>query len=306
MPLPRLRRSLLITPANRDERVRKAATLAADAIVLDLEDGVQPSEKPKAREVMGRALASLETGRRERILRVNAVGTPEYAADMAALAAAPHERLDAIFLPKVESADQVRDLAARAAALEAALEAAGRPRERSLEIIATIETARGLFRALEIADAHPRVTALFFGSGDYSAETGGAVTAEALAVPRALIVAAAGAARIQAIDAAYFEDVRDLAATERDARLAKELGYVGKLVFHPDQLAPVNRVFTPTPDEVAGAHRIVAAYRAAVAEGRGTIVADGRFIAIDIVRMAERTIALAAEAAERDGGAPPA
>lgn len=281
----RLRRSLLIVPGNRPERIAKAAMLAADGIVMDIEDGVAPADKPAARRHIREALASVDFGRRERLVRVNAVGTAEHAADLAALDLA---QIDALFVPKVESGDQLRTLTHW---LEAA-EASAR-RERPLEIVATIETPRGLFRALEIADASPRTTALFFGSGDYTAATGSAVTERALAVPRALIVAAATAAGMEAIDAAEFLDVKSAEAAARDAALGRELGFAGKLVFHPNQLAPVNAAFTPTREEIARAERIIAAYAEAEASGRGTAVVDGVFVAIDIKLMADRVLARA-------------
>lgn len=282
---PRLRRSLLITPGDRPERIAKSATLAADAIVLDLEDGVAPEQKAAARQAIAEALSRLDFGPRERIVRVNAVGTPEHDADLASL---DIERLDALFVPKVEAPAQLSRLAAWLDESERR-----RPRARPVEIIATIETPRGLFEALAIAGASERTTALFFGSGDYTAATGSAVTERALAVPRALIVAAAAAHRIEAIDAAYFAAVKDVAATEADALIARELGFAGKLVFHPDQIAVANAVFTPSAAEITRAHRIRAAYDAARRDGRGTAFVDGEFIAVDIALMADRTLARA-------------
>jgi citrate lyase beta subunit len=286
----RLRRSLLITPGHQTDRIRKAAGLAADGVVMDIEDGVAPPEKAAARVAIVEALRSVPFGRRERVVRINAVGTAEYAADMAAL---DLSAVDTLFVPKVETADQLRQLSSH-------LDGVERQQKRGspIEIIATIETPRGLLRALEIADASPRTTALFFGSGDYTAATGSAVTERTLAVPRALIVAAAAAAGIEAIDAAYFTSVRDGEAARQDALIARELGFSGKLVFHPNQLAPVNEVFTPSADEVAQARRIVEAYDGARREGRGTAVVDGTFIAVDIAVMAERTLERARRANE--------
>lgn len=284
-PPPRLRRSLLITPGDRPERMAKSASLAADGVVFDLEDGVGPEQKAAARVHIGAALCSLAFGRRERIVRVNAVETEEHERDLAAL---PLARLDTLFVPKVECGTQLRRLAAWLDAQETAT-----PRSNPIEIIATIETPRGLLSALDIAEATPRTTALFFGSGDYTAATGSAVTERALAVPRALIVAAAAAVRIEAIDAAWFVSVKDQAATREDALIARELGFSGKLLFHPDQVAIANEVFTPKPEDVARARRHLAAYEAARAAGRGTAFADGEFIAVDIALMAERVLARA-------------
>lgn len=285
----RLRRSLIITPGDRPERIAKSATLDADAVVLDIEDGVGPEQKPAARKAIREALATLDFGRRERSVRVNAVGTPEHDADLATLDIA---NVDSLFVPKVESAEQLQSLAIW---LDEA-EQGGPRRERPVEIIATIETPRGLFNALAIAEATQRTTALFFGSGDYTAATGSAVTERTLAAPRALIVAAAAAQGIDAIDAAYFVAVKDIAATRDDALVARELGFAGKLVFHPSQIGVANEVFTPSAAEIARAHRIIGAYETARADGRGTAYVDGEFIAVDIALMAERTLARARQA----------
>ena len=273
---------MLITPGHRADRISKAATLAADCIVMDIEDGVGQPEKPAARRTITQALASLDFGHRERLVRINAVGSAEYAADLDSLDVAG---IDALFVPKVESGDDLRALSRWLDAAEARID-----RKVPIEIVATIETPRGLLLALDIADASPRTTALFFGSGDYTAATGSAVTERALAVPRAIIVAAAAAAGIEAIDAAEFNDVKNAEAARADALIARELGFAGKLVFHPNQLAPVNAVFTPTPQDVARAERIVAAYQSAKAAGHGTAVIDGVFIAVDIMLMAERVL----------------
>jgi citrate lyase beta subunit len=289
MHQPRLRRSLLITPGDRPERIAKSATLDADAVVLDIEDGVGPEQKPAARKAILEALATLDFGRRERSVRVNAVGTPEHEADLAILDV---EHVDSLFVPKVEDGEQLQRLSIW---LDAA-EQRNPPRARPVEIIATIETPRGLFNALAIAEATQRTTALFFGSGDYTVATGSAVTERTLAVPRTLIVAAAAARKIEAIDAAYFVSVKDVDATREDARIARELGFSGKLVFHPDQIAVANEIFTPSAAEIDRAHRIIAAYEAARAQGRGTAYADGEFIAVDIALMAERVLARARQA----------
>ncbi len=286
MPPRRLRRSLLITPGDRPERIAKAATLAADGLVLDIEDGVGAEQKPAARRAIMAALATLDFGPRERLVRINAIGSAEHEADLATLDLA---HIDALFVPKVETADALRGLAAWIEAREQAAP----PRARPVEIVATIETPRGLLRALEIAEATPRTTALFFGSGDYTVATGSAVTERALAVPRALIVAAASAVGIEAIDAAYFLAVTDAAATRADAIVARELGFAGKLLFHPNQIAVANAVFSPTAADVARAERILDAWAVASAAGRGTALVDGAFIAVDIALMAERVLARA-------------
>src|SRR5690606_26423310 len=128
---------------------------------------------------------------------------------------------------------------------------------------------------LPIADACHRTTALFFGSGDYTSALGAEVDDTTLLYPRSVVAAAAAAAGLAAIDAAYFQDVKDAAAARRDADTARRLGFDGKVVFHPNQVEPVNAVFTPDAAALERARRIVAAYEAGLRDGRGTAVVGG-------------------------------
>lgn len=281
----RLRRSMMITPGHRRERLEKAVTLQADSLAFDLEDGVPPSRKAEARATIAAALRELDFGRRERVVRLNAVGTADFAADLASL---PWDCIDTVLVPKVEGPSALEKLDARLTRM-----APG----REIGIIATLETPRGVLNALSIADASPNLLGIFFGPGDYTLQTGGALTARALEFPRATIAAACGAVGIQAIDAPFLLGLRDIAATHADALAAKELGFSGKVVFHPDQIAPINAAFTPDAAEVAKAQRFVAAYREAAARGEAVALVDGEFIAMDLVPRMERIIALAEEAA---------
>ncbi len=287
----RLRRTMMLTPGNQEQRLQKATTLDVDAVIFDLEDGVAPDRKAEARSTVAKALQSADFGWREKLVRINAVDTDDFMRDVAAL---PFASFDTVFVPKVESAAQLVQLDHILSGIELSQRC-----PRPMEIIATIETPRGLFNALAIADASPRTTALFFGSGDYSAATGGAVTVNALAFARSTIVAAAAAANLQAIDAAYFTAVKDAEATAADARLARELGFTGKVVFHPIQVGVCNDIFSPSTAELERAHRIVEAHRAAAADGRGVAYVNGEFLAIDIVMMAERVIRMADLVARR-------
>jgi citrate lyase subunit beta/citryl-CoA lyase len=292
MAEPRLRRTLLMTPGNREDRLRKAASYAADALVYDLEDGVPPAEKPRARACVNAALGDTAGDGRERCVRVNALDTPYGMDDLQAL---PYERIDSIMVPKVESADALRDIDARLTRLRA-----DHGRARPVELIALVETPRGILKALEIADASPRTTALFFGSGDYTSALGATVSEATLHYPRAVITAAAAAAGIQAIDAAFFQDVKNAQATRADALVARAFGFAGKVVFHPNQVAPVNEVFSPSATDVERARRIVAAHEEQLQRGHGTGVADGAFVAVDLVPPARRLLRLAELLAQRE------
>lgn len=285
---PRLRRSMLMTPGNRLDRMRKAAGYGADCLVLDLEDSVPPASKAQARADVAQALRDLRGCGRELCVRINALASGLAAADLAAL---PLDLVDSVMVPKVESAGDLRQLDALLAPLE---------RERRIDTVVTLETPRGILRALEIADASRRTSALFFGSGDYTAATGSALSANALLFARSAVVAAAGATGIEAIDAAYFVDVRNAHATHEDAISARELGFAGKVVFHPAQVAVANEVFSPTAAELQRAEHIVRGYREALAQGHGTTLSGGTFVAIDLVAPAEQLLRRAALVRERD------
>ena len=290
---PRLRRSMLMTPGHRPERLHKALACGADAVVFDLEDGVPPGQKAAARAAVAAVLrevsARARAGEVELCVRVNALSSGLAAEDLAAL---PLHDIDALFVPKVESAHEVQ-------ALQALLPADS---PAALQFVLTLETPRGMLRALEIAEASPRTTALFFGSGDYTAATGGARTPLGLLHPRSVVAAAAAAVGAQAIDAAYFEDLRDEAATRADAQAARELGFAGKVVFHPVQVPVVNAVFAPTAEEVLHARQLLQAWDEAQARGTGTALAGGVFVAVDLVEPARRLLRRAARIAARAGG----
>ena len=281
MPNWRMRRSVMITPGHRPERLAKAVGLAADSLIFDLEDAVPPARKVEARAVVAQALTELSFGRRERAVRLNAIGSADFIADIAAL---PWARIDAVMLPKVERPQDLQQL-------DAALDAAAPGRD--IAVIATLETPRGILNALQIADASPRLAAFFLGPGDYTMQTGGRITPRVLEFPRQMLVAAAGAVGAQALDAPYLADLRDVVATRHDAEAARELGFSGKVVFHPDQIAPVNDAFTPSTEEVAKAKRYIAAFQEAAAKGENLAYVDGTFIAMDLVPNMERIVALA-------------
>ena len=278
----RIRRSLLFVPASAEARVQKAAALGADAIVLDLEDGVAASAKEHARRFIASRLPHMDFGLAERIVRVNRVGSADYARDIPAL---PYGSFDAVLVPKVESPGQVREVAAALGEHEAKV---GLPRG-AIRLLLTLETPRGVLNALAIADASERCSALFFGAGDYATATGCSLTAQALAWPRATIVAAAAAAGCEAIDTPYF-DVRDAAGTYRDALESRSHGFGGKGVFHPLQIEPVHRALSPSAEEVDKAHRVLTAFAEMDQRGEGIAIVDGELVAIDLLPQMERVI----------------
>jgi citrate lyase beta subunit len=278
-----LRRSLLFVPADQEAKIRKAATLACDGVILDLEDGVAPAGKAEARAGVLRALREIAFGVRERLVRINALESPWGRDDLAALRAGD-ALPDTIVVPKIDRPEHV-------------LEVAGALDGTSVDVLPHIESARSLLAAPAIAACHARVSGLFFGAGDYLVDTGGRRTPQALLHPRAMIAAAAAAARVVAIDTPYFR-LGDLAGLERDAADAAELGYAGKAAIHPEQIPVINRTFTPSAERVAWARRVLAASEQT---GAGAFVVDGEMADAMTLRVARRVLA----AADASGNARP-
>ena len=286
-------RSLLFVPATRPDMIAKAARADADAVCVDLEDSVAPPDKAAARQHAAEAFETLDFGARLRVLRVNAVSTAHTYRDLIDVLERAGGRIDAIMVPKVESAHDLEYVDTLVSQIETSR---GLPRAVTLE--AQIETAAGFLDVRDIAASSPRLAALVFGQGDFAASMG--MPAQAIgerdahddlypghrwhAVMHA-IVAAARANGIRCMDGPY-AGFRDVAGLERACTVARALGFDGKQCIHPAQLTTVNAVFTPSAEEVARATALVAAYEQAMTAGRGAAVHDGRMIDAASLRMA--------------------
>jgi citrate lyase subunit beta / citryl-CoA lyase len=284
-----LLRTLLFVPANRDSMLAKARTLPADVIVVDLEDAVPPAEKESARNRVRGAVESLKAAGKSVHVRVNHLTTGLTKDD---LTAAVVPGLDGILLPKVNGASQVRELDVLLRQQE--LHSGMRP--GAVALFPMIETARGVLRCEEIALASTRIAGLSLGGEDYAADLGIARTPEGreLHHARHVIVHVCAAYRLRALDAIYAY-LRDQAGLLADAQSARSIGFSGKYVIHPDQIEPVNRVFSPGLEEVETARKIVSAFEDAQAKGLGTLDVDGRMVDIPVVQRA-RALLEAAEA----------
>ncbi len=283
----RARRALLYMPANDWRKIEKATTLDADSVCLDLEDGVALNRKAEARVTLVQAFASLDFHRSERLARINAVGSGFEADDLAAILPV---RPAGVVIPKVASADQVKWVSAQIAEAE---RKHGWPMGE-IRIIAMIESARGLLNLPQIAGADERLDALVFGAEDYAADVGAIRTREGTEVlyARSAVVAAAGAFELQAIDL-LFLDFRDIEGLQREARRGAALGYAGMQVIHPNQIGPVQEVFTPGDAAIAQAQRVIQANLEQQSSGSGAFVLDGKMVDRPIVRAAERVLARA-------------
>ncbi len=280
----RIRRSLLFVPAVRPDRYPKALATGTDAVCLDLEDGVAFGAKETAREEAFALLAGREPTAAEVSLRINDAKTELGRTDLAALVEAG-VRPDALMLPKVAGADEIREV-------EVVLARSG----AALPLIAQLETAAGVLAAEEIAASSPNVSAVFFGAIDLSADLGCAVEWEALLYARSRVVLAAGAAGVSALDSPFM-DVPAVEALADESRRVRRLGFAGKAAIHPTQVPVIQRAFSPADDELAWARKIVAAY-----EGQqgGVLLVDGKLIERPVVRAAQRNLRIAARLADAD------
>ncbi|HWP29083.1 MAG TPA: CoA ester lyase [Chloroflexota bacterium] len=290
-------RSAMFVPGHRQRFIDKAlGGLPADVFLLDLEDGVPPAEKPTGRALLAEALGRPRGASPTlRYVRVNAIGSAWLEADLEAVV---RPGLDGLCLPKVDYPEQVQQVDALVAARE---RAAGLP-AGSIRYIVAIESPRGLLNAAAIGAASPRVAALMFGAEDFGRELGLPTRREGeasrLLYARSALVVAAAAANVQVIDGVW-PDIQDTAGLAADCQLARQLGFTGKSLIHPGQLDIINAAFSPTPEEVDYAQRVVQAFEAAMARGEGSIAFGGQLIDLPIVERARRTLALAARLAER-------
>ncbi|MGH7046682.1 MAG: HpcH/HpaI aldolase/citrate lyase family protein [Stellaceae bacterium] len=281
-PEPRPRRSMLFVPGANPRALDRARSLPADGLIFDLEDAVAPAAKDAARARVAAVLFEGGYGQRERVLRINTADTPWGPADLAAAARMP---LDAVLLPKVESAAEVCHAAAR-------LEALGAPPECRLWCM--VETPLGILRAQEIAAATSRLAVLVLGTADLTTALRARHTDSRSPLVTALewALLAARAYRLAALDGVHL-DLADSAGFAQACRQGRDFGFDGKTLIHPQQIAAANTVFAPDAQEVEWSRRVIAAHEAALAEGQGVALLDGRLIENLHVAEARRIVALA-------------
>ncbi|TAM09399.1 MAG: CoA ester lyase [Nevskiaceae bacterium] len=292
----RLRRCQLSTPASSDKMLVKAAASDADFVFLDLEDAVAPKAKPAARGNAVRALRELDWGRKTCCLRVNALDTPYWLDDVIEVVTGARERLDVIMVPKVMRASDVRVFDAVLTQLERKL---GLEKRIGLDLL--IEEVQALQNVEAIATSTPRVEALIFGMGDYSASQGIDILrqmqdplypGDIYHYARFRLVMAARAAGLDAVDGPWVT-FHDTEGFRTECLRVRSLGMAGKWAIHPSQIAIANAVFTPDPEAVAKARRIAAAYAEAEARGEGAVAIDGMMQDAATVRLLGNTLALA-------------
>ena len=278
----RPRRSVLYMPGSNERALDKARGLPADALILDLEDAVAPNDKQIARECIARAVRGGGYGQREIIVRVNGLDTEWGRDDVGSIATLP---IDGVLFPKVETAQDVLDA-------EKTLAEAGAPGELAIWTMA--ETPRGILNLDAVASASPRLACIVAGTSDLSKDMRVPHTVNRLGflVPLTTCVLAARANGLDVLDGVHL-NFKDLDEFRAICEQGRELGFDGKTLIHPSQIAAANEVFAPAGHEVDTARAILEAWDAARAEGKGLVVLEGRLIENLHVEEAKRTLALA-------------
>jgi citrate lyase subunit beta/citryl-CoA lyase len=278
---------MLFLPGNNPNMLINGNCLGADSVIFDLEDAVSPDEKDAARILVRNTMRYMDFQGCEIIVRINSIDTPYWQKDIdAVLPYGP----GLILLPKTGSA---ADVLAADAYITQTEEKLGL-QAGSVGLMALIETALGVENAFAIASATPRVKALFLGAEDLTADLQCKRTKEGREIEyaRTRLVVAARAAGVEVYDTP-FTDVNDEAGIETDAALAKSLGFSGKASISPRHVEVINRVFSPTLEEIDYAYEVVQAIALAKKQGKGAIALRGKMIDAPIVLRAQRTIAMA-------------
>jgi citrate lyase subunit beta/citryl-CoA lyase len=289
-----LMRSLLFLPGNREKFLEKAASLDADGFIIDFEDSVPAAEKASARKCLAAFAPSLQG--KSIWVRPNASDSPHFGEDLAAICKTPG--VTGIFLPKAEQVEALRAVDQAIGAQECAAGLAS----GSLRVILTIETARGVMRSLDLAEAMSRTESIAFGGaqdGDLMTDLGCVFSNESgtLQHAREHVLIAARAAGCRCPLDSVFANVKDPAGFEADTKQSRALGYRGRALIHPSQIEPANRLYSPAAAEIAESRRLVEAFDEAVAKGHASVLFEGRMIDVAMAKAARNAIAWA----ERQG-----
>ena len=285
-------RSMMFVPVTVPKFVDTAADRGADAIILDLEDAVAPSEKPRARTLLPEAIKAVSRRGADVVVRLNR----PWRMMIADLEAAVLPGVAALMLTKVDSPEHVEAVAEIVSELE---QERGLP-EGGLRFVVLVETARGFFRMEAIARAHPRIVGISLGAEDFALSVGMLPEPEGLFYPKQHTIFAARAAGILPLGfVGTVADYKDQAAFRAIVRRSRRLGFMGASGIHPLQIPILNEEFAPAPEEVDRAERMLAAYEESLAKGVGAVAFEGAMIDIPVVERARQVVARARAIAAR-------
>jgi len=288
----RLRRAFLYTPGEDAHKIDKACALGADCVCLDLEDAVSPSKKEEARLTVAHAIGTSDFGKSERLVRVNSPSSPHFMPDLRTVI---HAVPDGIVIPKVEEASTLQE----ADGFLEAFEVQSELEVGSIRLIAIIESARSFINLKAICEATPRLDALILGAEDLAVSLGARRTLsnQEIFYERSQMALYAAAYGLDAIDLVC-NNYKDQDVVYKEALGGAEMGYCGKQVIHPDQIAVVQKAFSPTEEEIQRAQRVVAGYEERMQEGKGAMEFEGALVDMPVYRQAKQVLEKATLAAE--------
>ena len=280
-------RSLLFIPGNRADMLAKAASLTPDAFVPDMEDSVPVEEKTNARTITASFVPQLAQGGVLVIPRVNSLDTGLLEDDLAAVVG-PH--IYGVSVGKISTPQDVQTISDILARLE---QKADVPVGHT-KLVPWLETAMAMVHAYAICTASPRIVGAAFGAEDFTHDMGIERSADdsEVAIPRGLVSIAARAANVLALDTPYFF-FRDPEGLQHNALASKKIGFKGKFAIHPSQLDIINATFAPSPEEIAHARRVVAAFEEAERAGKGATSLDGKVVDVPVVKRARALLEIA-------------
>jgi citrate lyase subunit beta/citryl-CoA lyase len=283
-PVPPVWRSILYVPGNVPKFIDKAHERGADCVLVDLEDSVQPAQKPEARAMLGETLKKVARGGADVCVRINR----PLRMTMPDLEAAVQPGVTALFITKTESVQHLKLLDEVVSDLE---------KERGLKVGsigfgAMIEHPRALSQIHDIAEHAPRLIGMMLGGEDFALETGSIPTDESLELPKRLVAFAAQAHDVPMIGIlGTVADYSDPAAYRKSAERARRFGFSGGTCIHPGLVGALNEAFTPQDEDVAYARKLIQADAKAASEGRGSFQVDGKMIDIPVIERARKLIA---------------
>ena len=278
------RRAILYMPGDDRRKIEKATTLGVDSICMDMEDGVAANKKAEARAVIAQAMMDLDFGTSERCIRINSTGSGLEKLD---LAAALVTRPDAIVVPKIETAEQVKWVSEHIETYELS----SNSKIGGIRLLVGVETAKGILNLKEIAGADKRLEAIIFGGEDFAASIGAVRTKSAseLLYARQATVTACAANDLQAIDIVFI-DFKDNEGLRVEAAQGAGFGFSGKQIIHPNQVSAVQEAFTPSDSAIEYAQRIVESFESSQKEGRGAYALDGKMIDMPLLKNAQKVL----------------
>jgi citrate lyase subunit beta/citryl-CoA lyase len=278
--MSKIYKSFLFVPGNQRNKIEKALSMNCDVVILDLEDAVPIDEKQKAREIVNDALKNMEWKNIKKCVRINDLNSKFWLQDVIEIS---KNEPDIIMIPKVKSSTDILILDRILSNIENNFNL------KKIQLIPIIETIEGLRNIYEISRSSERILGITMGIADFCAEIGCEEDERIVEYLRFQVILAASYSNIQAIDKAYL-NIRDIEGLEKEAKMAKKLGFTGKLAIHPSQIEIINRVFTPSVQEIERARKILEAYEEAKRKGIGVISYEGMMVDEAIIKRIKKVL----------------